>query len=124
MKLHGPQLLWIEFWHGILLLALFALLVPLRVLEPWGLLIGGLFMGLNFLLLGYGIRWVLTPFAGKGRVRAGIFLLLLKFGLFLALLGAIFFRIQLDAVSFAAGVTCLLVAIVMAGFWFPQWKGE
>jgi len=39
-------------------------------------------------------------------------------------LGAIFFRIQLDAVSFGAGITCLLVAIVMAGFWSPQWKGE
>ena len=72
----------VELWHGLLVLACMAL-VPLEWVEPGGLLLGGLFMGVNFLLLAVGVRWVITPLASKGRVRAGVALLILKFGFLL-----------------------------------------
>ena len=124
MEPQGSAVLRIESWHGLLVLAMLALLVPAGILEPWALSLGGLFMGVNFLLLGCGIRWLLTPFAAKGRLRAGIFFLLLKFALFLGLVLALFLRVQLDVPSFAVGVTCLLVAIVMERLWAYRWIGE
>ncbi len=103
--------------HGFLLLALAALLVPPGSLDAWGLLLGGLFMGVNFLLLSFGIRWLLSPFAEKGRIRTGILLLALKMLLFLGLLSALFFRVRLHAMSFAVGVFSLLAAIVIERVW-------
>ena len=117
MRPQGFSVLTVEVWHGVLLLALLVMLVPLRILEPWALLLGGLFMGLNFLLLGYGIQWVFAPFAQKGRVQTGIFLLVLKMVLFLGLLWALFHRVRLDGPSFAVGVTSLLVAIFLERLW-------
>ena len=110
---HGLPVLRVEAWHALLALALAVTLAPLDILEPMGVLLGAVFMGVNFLLLGYGIRWVITPFASRGRVRAGIFLLIFKF---VFLLGASWFvltRISPDAVSFAVGVTCLVLAIFL-----------
>lgn len=109
----SSPILRIELWHGSFLLALAALAVPLRLLDPWALMLGGLFMGVNFLLLGYGIRWLLGALAARGRVRAGIFLLVLKFMLFLGALSALMLQVPLDARSFAVGISCLLAAIVV-----------
>jgi hypothetical protein len=103
----------IELWHVVMLLALLVTLAPGKFVEPEGLLIGGLFMGINFLLLSYGVAWVLTPLAGKGRVKAGVGLLILKIAIFLALLAALFFRVQVDALSFALGFSTLLLAILV-----------
>ncbi|MDH3442801.1 MAG: hypothetical protein OEN50_02655 [Deltaproteobacteria bacterium] len=103
----------IELWHASLLVALLVALTPARLIEPKSMLLGGLFMGINFLLLSYGVAWILTPLAGKGRVKAGIALLVLKIVLFLGLLSAIFFEFGLDAVSFAVGFSTLLIAIVI-----------
>ena len=103
----------IELWHVVMLLALLVTLAPGKFVEPESLLIGGLFMGINFLLLSYGIAWVLTPLAGKGRVKAGVGLLILKIAIFLALLAALFFRVQVDALSFALGFSTLLLAILV-----------
>jgi len=105
----------VELWHAAMVGAVFVLLVPLGVIEPYSLLVGGLFMGVNFLLLDQGIRRVLTPFAGKGRIRSGVILLTLKLLLFLGLLSAFFLKFPFDAMSFALGVTCLLVATVAHG---------
>lgn len=113
----ASPVVWIEVWHGLLILALLLLLVPLRLLEPYALLIGGLFMGGNFLLLSYGIRLVLTPAATKGRVHLGVFLLLLKFALFLGSMVAVFLKVHLDAISFAVGVSSLLAAIMIQALW-------
>ena len=77
------------------------------------MLLGGLFMGVNFLLLGYGVAWILTPLAGKGRVKAGVALLIVKVLFLLGLLSLVFFNFALDAISFAVGFSCLLVAIVI-----------
>ena len=110
----------IELWHGFLLLILLAFVVSLKILEPWALLLGGLFMGVNFFLLGCGARWVLTPLASKGRRRTGVLLLFMKFLLFLGLLAALFFRLRLDAVSFAVGFSTFLVAIVIEALRLSQ----
>ena len=103
----------IELWHVVMLVALLVTLAPGKFVEPEGLLIGGMFMGINFLLLSYGVALVLTPLAGKGRVKAGVGLLILKIAIFLTLLGALFFRVQVDALSFALGFSTLLLAILV-----------
>jgi hypothetical protein len=103
----------IECWHLILLLGLVVTLGRSNTVEPIALLIGGLFMGVNFLLLGVGIAWVLTPLAGKGRVKAGVGLLVLKLLMFLGLLGVLFFRFDIDALSFALGFSTLIVGILI-----------
>jgi hypothetical protein len=74
-------------------------------------------MGVNFVLLTYGIRWVLAPFAGRGRIKTGIALLVLKMTLFLGLGSLLLFRVSLDPLSFALGFTSLLVAITFERIW-------
>lgn len=103
----------IELWNIILLLGFLAILGPAKLIDSAALLAGGIFMGVNFLLLSFGVAWVLTPLAGKGRVKAGIGLLVLKILIFLALLTTLFFRFELDAVSFALGFSTLILAIVL-----------
>ena len=103
----------IELWHVILLLGLVATLGRTKFVEPTALVIGGVFMGVNFLLLSFGVALILTPLAGKGRVKAGVGLLVLKIMMFLGLLSAVFFHFELDAISFALGFTTLLIAIVI-----------
>jgi hypothetical protein len=116
----GSPIIQVELWHGVIVLSLLSILVPMGILEPYSLIAGAVFMGTNFLILGYSIRWVLTPFAGKGRVRLGVFLLVLKLVLLLGLISVFFFRIGLDAMSFALGVSCLLVAAVAHGLWYGR----
>lgn len=112
-----PAVLRIELLHVLLVVGLWVALLPTRVVEPTALVIGALFMGVNFLLLSCGIHRLLTPFAGKGRVKAGIFLLALKMALFLGLVSVLLLRVQLDPLSFALGFSSLLVAIVLDRLW-------
>ncbi len=112
-----PAVLRIELLHVLLVVGLWVALLPTRVVEPTALVIGALFMGVNFLLLSCGIHWLLTPFAGKGRVKTGIFLLVLKMALFLGLVSVLLLRVQLDPLSFALGFSSLLVAIVLDRLW-------
>jgi hypothetical protein len=79
------------------------------------LLIGGIFMALNFFLLGFGVLWVLTPLAGQGRIRAGVSLLVLKIIIFLGLLMLLFFRFEIDGLSFALGFSTLILAVLVEG---------
>lgn len=117
MKLDRSAVLRIELWHGVILLSLFLLLSPLAIVEPRALFVGGLFMATNFLLLSYGVNLTLAPFGARGRVRMGVFLLVLKLVLFLGVMSALFLRINVDAVSFAVGVSCLLLAAVAERVW-------
>jgi hypothetical protein len=103
----------IECWHAVLLLALFLVLGRGSAIDGMALIAGGVFMGVNFLLLSFGVAAVLTPLASKGQVKLGVGLLVLKVVLFLALLTTVFFRFQLDAISFALGFSTLIVAIVV-----------
>jgi hypothetical protein len=114
MPAMANKMIWrIELWHAALLLALLGALTPARLIEPASMLLGGLFMGVNFLLLCYGVAWILTPLAGKGNIKAGVALLAIKVLLFLGLLLLVFFSFGMDAISFAAGFSTLLVAIVI-----------
>ena len=103
----------IELWHGLMLAALLVMLWQTGWLDPKAVIIGGVFMGINFFLLSFGIAWVLTPLAGKGRIKAGVGLLVLKIILFLGLLLTLFFRFELDAISFALGFSTLIFAILV-----------
>jgi len=112
-----PAVVRIEFLHATLVAGLWLALAPTQLVQPWALFAGAVFMGINFLLLSCGIRWVLTPFAGKGRVRTGVLLLILKMGLFLGLVSALLLRVQMDPLSFTLGFSSLLVAIVCERLW-------
>ena len=106
----------IELCHGLLLLALVGLSVMGHIFEPKALLLGGFFMGVNFLLLSMGIRWILTPSATKKRIRAGVILIGLKLLLIMGFISLLFFRFTLDGMSFGLGVTSLLIASIMDRF--------
>jgi hypothetical protein len=74
-------------------------------------------MGVNFILLSYSVAWLLTPLASRGRVRAGVVLLVLKIVLFLVLLTFVFYRFDMDAISFSIGFSTLLIAILIEAVW-------
>lgn len=112
-----PAVARIEMLHAGLIAALWAALAPARLVEPGALVAGGLFMGVNFLLLSAGIRWVLAPFAGRGRARMGVALLVLKMALFLGLIALLFRRVELDALSFTLGFSALLLAVLLERIW-------
>jgi hypothetical protein len=101
----------VELWHGLFLLILLLTLGQAQIIDPTALLAGGLFMGLNFFLLSFGVAWVLMPLAGKGRVRAGVTVLVLKILIFLALLITLFYRFDFDPISFSVGFSTLILAI-------------
>ena len=106
----------IELWHGLLIAALMAVLGPTKLLDAPAVLLGGVFMGLNFWLLSYGVAWIITPLSTQRRVKAGIGMLVLKIVVFLSLLATVFFRFKIDPLSFSLGVLTLIVAIVIEGF--------
>lgn len=107
----AATILRIELWHGLLLLVFVLAFRRTKFIDPQALLLGGVFMGLNFFLLGFGILWVLAPLAGKGKVRAGVSLLILKMIIFLATLIILFFQYEIDGLSFALGFSTLILAI-------------
>jgi len=121
---HEYPVLRIELLHCVFLTVLLLFLVPVEILEPWGLLVGGVFMGVNFLFLSLGVWALLTPFSGKRRIRAGVLLLMLKLIFFLGLVSLLFFRVPWDLASFAVGVSCLLAAIVAERVWAFSEVGE
>jgi hypothetical protein len=84
--------------------------------EPGSVLLGGAVMGANFYLLRL-ITNLLRPDAfdpeKRGRVALAVAAFVLKFGLFLGLLAALFWHVPIEGMSFALGVTLLLVACVL-----------
>jgi len=84
--------------------------------EPGSILLGGALMGANFYLLRL-ITNLLRPDAfdpeKRGRVALAVAAFVLKFGLFLGLLAALFRRLPIEGMSFAFGVTLLLVACML-----------
>ena len=113
----------IELYHSLLLAGLIAFSFIAPMLEPKAVLLGGVFMGVNFLLLSVGIRWILTPTTTDKRIRAGVILLGLKLLLILGFISMLFLHFSLDGMSFGLGVTSLLIASIVdrlfSGF-FPS----
>jgi hypothetical protein len=105
----------VEMWNCAIVLVLAAIATTTSTMDPLALLAGGIFMGVNFLLLGTGVRWIISPNMSKKRRRIGMSLLVLKLFLFLGLISTVFVQIKLDVVSFIVGVSSLLVASVIAG---------
>ncbi len=93
--------------------------------EPGSLLLGGAVMGANFYLLRL-ITHLLRPdaldAAKRGRAALAVGAFVLKFGLFLGLLAALFWRAPIEGMSFAVGVTLLLVACVLEAA-RNEWSG-
>jgi hypothetical protein len=104
-------ILCIELWHLALLSTMAVMFGRTSAIDLTSLVVGGLFMGANFLLLSFGVAYLLTPMASKGRIKAGVGLLVLKIAMFLGLLITVFFHFNLDAISFALGFSTLIVAI-------------
>ncbi len=100
----------IEILHVALLGVATVLAVVTGWLQVGSLLLGGGVMGANFRLLKEIVRRVLRP--GKGRYWA-LALFVAKFGLFLGLLTLLFWRVPVEGLSFAVGVTMLLSACVV-----------
>lgn len=84
--------------------------------EPGSILLGGAVMGANFYLLRL-ITNLLRPEAfdpeKRGAVALAVAAFVLKFGLLLGLLAALFCHLPIEGMSFAFGVTLLLVACVL-----------
>lgn len=100
----------IEMLHAGLLGAAAILTVATGWLNLGSLLLGGLVMGANFRLLKEIVRRVVRP--GNGQTVA-LLLFGAKFVLFLGLLSLVFWRVPVDGLSFAVGVTLLLSACVV-----------
>ena len=87
-----------------------------RWFDPASVVLGGAVMGVNFWLMQLIARAVLPAAGhpeGKRRAAIGVAAMVLKFGLFLALLAALFWRVPVRGMSFALGVTMLLVACLV-----------
>jgi len=82
------------------------------------LLLGGAVMGANVRLMREIVRRVCVP--AHTRPELVVVLLLMKFSLFLGLLGLLFWRVRLDALAFGVGATLLLVACVATALRPPR----
>jgi hypothetical protein len=113
----GATVVRIELFHASLIACIWLALSSTKLVAPGALLAGGVFMAINFLLLSSGIHWVLTPFAGKGRIRSGVVLLVLKMAVFLGAISLLLTRIKFDPLSFTLGFSSLLIAILLERVW-------
>ncbi len=102
--------------HAVLLASAVAGAWVTRWAEPASMVLGGLVMGVNF--------WLMRVLAGalstramraedRRRVGLAVGALALKFGLFLGLLALLLTHLPVEGMSFAVGVTLLLVACVV-----------
>ncbi len=93
-----------------------AVAVATRWMDVASLLLGGAVMGLNLWLLRIIARALGAAAADpqrQGEVGWALGAILLKFGLFIGLIAALFWRLPVEGMSFAVGVTLLLVACVV-----------
>jgi FtsH-binding integral membrane protein len=101
--------------HLSLLGATAALAAVTSMLSPWGILFGGAVVALNLWLLQRLLYYLFSK--RPSRMGPVIALGLAKQLLLLGLLGLLFWRVDVDAVAFALGVSLLVVACVTAAVW-------
>jgi len=113
----GLRLQDIERLHLVLLGAAVCVAYVTGRLAAPSLLLGGGVMGANF--------WLMRQLAGRlftgggRRPEVVLVLMLLKFSLFLGLLGLLFWRVPLDPLAFGVGASILLIACVVAALRRP-----
>jgi hypothetical protein len=114
----GLRLQDIERLHVVLLGAAACAAYLTGKLAPVSVLLGGGVMGANFWLM----RQLSTRLFTAGGRRPGVVLVLvlIKFSLFLGLLGLLFWRVPLDPLAFGVGASMLLVACVAAALRQPS----
>jgi len=103
----------IEHLHLFLLALTAGLALATGWLQVASLLFGGAVMLANFWLLKEIVRRVLRP--GNRRYKA-VLLFVAKFALYLGLMALVFWRVPVEGLSFAVGVTLLLGACVVEAF--------
>ena len=120
----GIDLTRISMIHVALIGLTAGLAVLTRWIEPTSLLLGGAVMGANFVLL----RWITNVLRATAsepgatwRVAMAVMAMTLKFVLFLGLLAALFWRLPIEGMSFALGVTLLLVACLVEVARYELW---
>lgn len=113
----------IERLHWGLLAAGVALAFLVPGLSPIGVAAGGVFMGANVNLMKRLMQRLLGP-GGSGNAGSAVALMILKTGLFLALLALLFWRVPIDGLSFAVGTTLFLVAAVVGALLPVRSQGE
>ena len=92
-----------------LVLGVAALAAASGLASGWSVLFGGAVMGLNFWILRKLFSYLLNPNAERRAVTV-VALGVAKQLVFFGLVGLLFWRVELDAIAFAIGVTILLVA--------------
>jgi len=108
-----PTIQRIQRLHFVLLAVVALVAAASARVSPWGVLLGGGVMGANLWLLQRLSQHLLSP-GREQRVGRVVALGLAKQVLLLFLLAALFWRVNVDAVGFAVGVTLLVVACVAA----------
>jgi hypothetical protein len=101
----------IQMTHAVVVTAAATLAAVSGVASGWGVFLGGAVMGVNFWIMRKFFGYLLSPDASRRAasvVALGIAKQLLLFGL----VSLLFWRVDLDAVAFAIGITTLLVACV------------
>lgn len=81
--------------------------------SPWSVLLGGAVMGSDFWLMRQAFQRLVRP-ARPRRPGVVFGLVLVKFSLLMVLLGALFWRVPIDALGFGVGAAVLPVACVAA----------
>lgn len=81
------------------------------MISAWSVLFGGAVMGLNFWILRKFFGYLLSP-DGHRRAPTVVVLGVAKQLVFFGLVGLLFWRVALDAIAFAIGVTMLMIACV------------
>lgn len=109
------------------LLAGVVLGVTTHWLEPWSLLLGGGVMALNVWLLKLVTNVLISGGSDsqnsrKAALAVGGFVL--HFGIFLGMAAALFWRVPVDAMSFAVGITMLLAACVIEAVGVSRARGK
>jgi O-antigen/teichoic acid export membrane protein len=112
----GVDLTRIAKIHVSLLAGAVVLAMVTRWMDAASVLLGGAVMGANLWLLRLIARALARAAADpqrQGQVGLALVAILLKFVLFLGLIAALFWRLGIEGVSFAVGMTALLVACVV-----------
>jgi len=108
----NPFLQNVARWHVAMLVAAVAVAAASRHVSPISLFLGGAVMGVDLWAMGRLWNRLVRATSAEPRVTMVLGLMVLKFSVFLCLLGAVFWRAPIDPAGFGVGVTILLIACV------------